>query len=111
VRYLEQRYLPDLSRHIITERCIDPLYFQDTLNSSLGSAFSVEPLLTQPAWFRPHNQSEDVPNHYFAGAGTHLGAGVPGVLSSGKIVADLIGWADGGGTKAGGPGKTLAQQL
>jgi phytoene desaturase len=47
-------------------------------------------VLTQSAWFRPHNQSEDVPNLYFAGAGTHPGAGLPGVISSGKIVADLV---------------------
>lgn len=91
VSYLEERYLPDLSRHIITEHFIDPLHFRDTLNSYLGSAFSVEPVLTQSAWFRPHNQSEDVPNLYFAGAGTHPGAGIPGVISSGKIVADMIG--------------------
>jgi phytoene desaturase len=94
IRYLEERYLPGLSRHIVTERRIDPLHFRDTLNSHLGSAFSVEPILTQSAWFRPHNVSEDVPNLYFAGAGTHPGAGIPGVLSSGKIVADMIGAAD-----------------
>ena len=93
MRYLEERYLPGLTRHIVAERRVDPRYFRDTLNSHLGSAFSVEPTLTQSAWFRPHNQSEDVPNLYLVGAGTHPGAGVPGVLSSGKIVADLIGAA------------------
>ncbi len=91
VAYLESRYMPGLSRHIVTERVIDPRHFRDTLNSHLGSAFSVEPILTQSAWFRPHNRSEDVANLYFAGAGTHPGAGIPGVLSSGKIVAQLIG--------------------
>lgn len=91
--YLEEHYLPDLSRHIITEYYIDPLYFQNTLNSYLGSAFSVEPLLTQSAWFRPHNVSEDVENLYFVGAGTHPGAGLPGVISSGKIVAEMVGLA------------------
>jgi phytoene desaturase len=91
VDYLEDRYLPGLSSSIVTERQIDPRYFRDTLNSHLGSAFSVEPILTQSAWFRPHNRSEDVPNLFFAGAGTHPGAGLPGVLSSGKIVADMIG--------------------
>ena len=89
--YLEERYLPGLSKHLVTERMIDPLHFRDTLNSHLGSAFSVEPILTQSAWFRPHNRSEDISNLYFAGAGTHPGAGIPGVLSSGKIVAELIG--------------------
>ncbi|HEV2764280.1 MAG TPA: phytoene desaturase family protein, partial [Pyrinomonadaceae bacterium] len=90
VKYLEDRYLPNLSRHIVTEHFIDPLHFRDTLNSHLGSAFSVEPVLTQSAWFRPHNLSEDIPNLYLVGAGTHPGAGLPGVMSSGKIVAEMI---------------------
>lgn len=90
VAYLEQRYLPSLSQHIVTEHFIDPLHFRDELNSYKGSAFSVEPTLFQSAWFRPHNQSEDVPNLYCVGAGTHPGAGIPGVISSGKIIADLI---------------------
>jgi phytoene desaturase len=91
MQYLEEHYMPDLSKHIVTEHFIDPLHFRDTLNSYLGSAFSVEPILTQSAWLRPHNVSEDIPNLYFAGAGTHPGAGLPGVMSSGKIVADMIG--------------------
>jgi phytoene desaturase len=91
MQHLEERLLPGLSRHIVTEHQIDPLHFEATLSSYLGSAFSVEPILTQSAWMRPHNVSEDVPNLYFTGAGTHPGAGIPGVLSSGKIVADLIG--------------------
>jgi phytoene desaturase len=74
---------------------VDPRYFHDTLNSHVGSAFSVEPILRQSAWFRPHNRSEDVPNLFLVGAGTHPGAGVPGVLSSGKLVAAMIGRADG----------------
>ena len=56
----------------------------------MGSAFSVQPMLTQSAWFRPHNRSEDFDNLYFVGAGTHPGAGLPGVLSSSKIAEDLI---------------------
>jgi len=91
VRDLEERYLPGLSSHIVTERVVDPRYFRDALGSHLGSAFSVQPILTQSAWFRPHNVSEDVPNLYLVGAGTHPGAGVPGVIASGKIVADMIG--------------------
>lgn len=90
VQYLEQRYLPNLSQHIVTEHSIDPLHFRDVLSSYKGSAFAVEPTLLQSAWFRPHNQSEDVPNLYCVGAGTHPGAGLPGVISSAKIVADLI---------------------
>ena len=93
LEYLEERYLPGLRDHIVTEMHIDPRYFRDRLNSHLGSAFSVEPTLMQSAWLRPHNKSEDVEGLYFAGAGTHPGAGLPGVMSSGKIVADLIGSA------------------
>lgn len=93
VQHLEQHYLPNLSQHIVTEHWIDPLHFRDTLNSHKGSAFSIEPTLFQSAWFRPHNHSEDIPNLYCVGAGTHPGAGLPGTLSSGKIVADLIGRA------------------
>jgi len=96
VSYLEARYMRDLSQHIVTERWIDPRYFRDELNSHLGAAFSLQPTLRQSAWFRPHNASEDVANLYLVGAGTHPGPGVPGVLSSGKIVADLIGPASDG---------------
>jgi phytoene desaturase len=94
--YLEERYLPGLRSTIVTEHHVDPRYFRDTLNSHLGSAFSVQPTLTQSAYLRPHNRSEDIPNLYFAGAGTHPGAGLPGVMGSGKIVADQIGVAPGG---------------
>ena len=93
MQYLEERYMPGLSKHIVTEMRIDPIHFRDTLSSHLGSAFSVQPTLFQSAYFRPHNKSEDIPNLYFAGAGTHPGAGLPGVISSGKIVAELIGEA------------------
>jgi phytoene desaturase len=91
MQFLERNYLPDLQANIVTEHYIDPLYFQNRLNSHLGAAFSVQPVLLQSAWFRPHNRSEDFSNLYFAGAGTHPGAGLPGVLASGKIVAELIG--------------------
>ena len=90
MQFLEENYLPDLRANIIAEHYIDPLHFQTTLNSHLGAAFSIQPLLTQSAWFRPHNQSEDFDNLYFAGAGTHPGAGLPGVLSSSIIVENLI---------------------
>jgi phytoene desaturase len=88
--YLEERYLPGLQRHIVSERRIDPRYFEGTLNSYLGSAFGAEPTLLQSAYMRPHNVSPDIPNLYFCGAGTHPGAGIPGVIASGKIVADLV---------------------
>ena len=91
MQFLEENYLPDLQANIVAEHYIDPLHFQDTLNSYLGSAFSVQPTLLQSAWFRPHNRSEDFDDLYFVGAGTHPGAGLPGVLASAKIVEALIG--------------------
>jgi phytoene desaturase len=91
MQFLEDNYLPGLQANIVAEHFIDPLHFQNTLNSHLGSAFSVQPTLLQSAWFRPHNRSEDFENLYFVGAGTHPGAGLPGVLSSAKIVEGLIG--------------------
>ena len=90
MQYLEDNYLPDLQENIVAEHYIDPIHFEDTLNSYKGSAFSVEPILTQSAWFRPHNRSEDVERLYFAGAGTHPGAGLPGVISSAKIAEKLV---------------------
>lgn len=90
MRFLEDNYLPDLSENIVAEHYIDPLHFRDDLNSHLGSAFSFQPILTQSAWFRPHNQSEEFDNLYFVGAGTHPGAGLPGVLSSAIIAENLI---------------------
>lgn len=89
--FLEDNYLPDLQANIVAEHHIDPLHFQTTLNSHLGAAFSVQPILLQSAWFRPHNRSEDFENLYFVGAGTHPGAGLPGVLSSAIIAENLIG--------------------
>ena len=91
--YLEKHFMPDLRKHIVSETHIDPLHFEGTLNSYLGSAFSVAPTLMQSAYLRPHNLSEDIPNLYFVGAGTHPGAGMPGVISSGKIVGNMIGKA------------------
>lgn len=87
--FLERNYLPDLSRHLVTEHMIDPRHFRDTLSSHLGAAFAVEPILTQSAWFRPHNRAPGVPNLYFVGAGTHPGAGLPGVLCS-AVIADAL---------------------
>jgi len=71
MKFLEDNYLPGLRENLVAEHYIDPLHFQNTLNSYQGAAFSVEPILTQSAWFRPHNLSEDFDNLYFVGAGTH----------------------------------------
>lgn len=88
--FLDQRYLPGLKENLATVRTLTPLGFETDLRSYAGAGFSFEPVFTQSAWFRPHNQSEDIPNLYFVGAGTHPGAGVPGVLSSAKIAEKLI---------------------
>jgi phytoene desaturase len=90
MKFLEERYLPGLLDSIVTERLLTPLDFETTLDTHLGTGFSFEPIFTQSAWFRPHNESEDVQNLFFTGAGTHPGAGVPGVLCSAKIVETLI---------------------
>ncbi len=90
MKYLDQRYLPGLLDKLATERLLTPLDFETTLNTYRGSGFSFEPIFRQSAWFRPHNESEDVRNLFFVGAGTHPGAGVPGVLSSAKIVEQLV---------------------
>ncbi len=90
MKFLEENYLPGLESSIVEELYVDSRYFRDELNSYLGSGFSIQPVLTQSAWFRPHNRSEEFGNLYFVGAGTHPGAGLPGVLSSAKIVDNLI---------------------
>jgi len=82
--------LPDLGRHVVTSRLMTPLDFRDRLCSFRGAAFAHEPKLTQSAWFRPHNRSEDVDGLYLVGAGTHPGAGLPGVLSSAKVLEGLL---------------------
>ena len=81
---------PNLRQHIVTKRLFTPQDFETQFEAYLGSAFQFEPILTQSAWFRPHNVSEDVENLYFVGAGTHPGAGLPGVLSSAKVLDKVI---------------------
>jgi phytoene desaturase len=82
--------LPDLRRHVVTRRIFTPLDFEGELNTYLGSAFSVAPKLTQSAWFRPHNRDPHIPGLYIVGAGTHPGAGLPGVISSAKATCRVI---------------------
>jgi phytoene desaturase len=88
--YLEQHYMPGLRSQLVTVRHFTPFDFRDELNAHLGSAFSLEPILTQSAWFRPHNRDDQIKNLYFVGAGTHPGAGVPGVIGSAKATAQLM---------------------
>jgi phytoene desaturase len=93
---LEQTCIPGLRENLVTSRMITPQHFRDELSSERGAAFSIQPVLRQSAYFRFHNRSEDVENLYFVGAGTHPGAGMPGVISSAKVVDRLI--ADRAGT-------------
>ena len=83
---LEETLLPGLGKAIVTSKFVTPQTFQDRLCSFRGAGFGLEPVLTQSAWFRPHNRSEDVGNLFLVGAGTHPGAGLPGVLSSARIL-------------------------
>jgi phytoene desaturase len=88
--YLEERYIPNLKADLVTSRIFTPFDFRDELNAHVGSAFSLDPVLTQSAWFRPHNRDRDIANLYLVGAGTHPGAGVPGVIGSAKATAGLM---------------------
>jgi phytoene desaturase len=90
LQYLEERYIPDLRADLVTSRIFTPFDFRDELNAHLGSAFSLEPVLTQSAWFRTHNRDATLAGLYFVGAGTHPGAGVPGVVASAKATAGLV---------------------
>jgi phytoene desaturase len=89
-RELGNTVLPDLENQIVSSRMLTPQDFQDRLSSFRGAAFGLEPILTQSAWFRPHNRSEDVDRLYLVGAGTHPGAGLPGVLSSARILDSVV---------------------
>jgi phytoene desaturase len=82
--------LPDLGKHVVTSKLMTPIDFRDGLCALRGAAFGLEPVLLQSAWFRPHNKSEDVAGLYLVGAGTHPGAGVPGVLSSAKVLDRVV---------------------
>ena len=88
--YLEKHYIPGLKDDLVTSRIFTPNDFRSELNAHVGSAFSLDPVLTQSAWFRPHNRDDAISNLYIVGAGTHPGAGVPGVVGSAKATAGLM---------------------
>ena len=91
IHFLEQEAgLEGLEASIVTEHAFTPLDFASELRSYLGAAFSIEPTLFQSAYFRPHNRSNDIDGLYFVGAGTHPGAGIPGVLLSANITSRLV---------------------
>ena len=89
---MEQDLMPNLKNNIIADFYLTPDYFEKDLNTKFGSGFSIQPKFTQSAYFRFHNKSEIYDGLYFVGAGTHPGAGVPGVLSSAKVL-DKILWS------------------
>ncbi len=91
---LEATALPGFSREVVTSRIATPVDFETRLLAEKGAAFGLEPILTQCAWFRPHNRSEELDRLYLVGAGTHPGAGLPGVLSSAKILDEVVPHAD-----------------
>ena len=87
---LEQRLMPDLRRYISVRRWVTPEYFRDELGAWQGNGFSLAPVLWQSAWLRPHNRSSLIPGLYLTGAGTHPGAGIPGVVNAARVTADLV---------------------
>jgi phytoene desaturase len=87
---LEERLMPDIRSRIRTRFHYAPSDFGRDLGAHLGSAFSLEPILTQSAWFRTHNRDDVIHNLYFVGAGTHPGAGIPGVVGSAEATAGLM---------------------
>ena len=87
---LEERLLPGLGEHVIASMTLSPEDFRDRYLSPHGAGFSVEPRILQSAWFRPHNVSEEAPGLYLVGAGTHPGAGLPGVVASAEVLMKVV---------------------
>ncbi len=90
VQALSETMLPGLHRHIKARFHMTPLDFRENYLSTHGAGFSIAPILRQSAWFRFHNRSEGIRDLYLVGAGTHPGAGLPGVLSSAKVLDHLL---------------------
>ncbi|MBF96214.1 MAG: Phytoene desaturase (lycopene-forming) [Alphaproteobacteria bacterium MarineAlpha9_Bin4] len=90
IRVLEKRLMPDLRKKIVQCFYMTPLDFKERYLSDAGAGFSLAPFFTQSAWFRFHNKSEIIKNLYLVGAGTHPGAGLPGVLSSARVLEKLL---------------------
>ena len=90
INKMENDLLPELKKNIIEDFYLTPDYFEKELNTKYGSGFSIQPKFSQSAYFRFHNKSEICDNLYFVGAGTHPGAGIPGVLSSAKVLDKIL---------------------
>ncbi len=87
---MDKSVLPGIKENVVSDFFLTPDYFEKELSTLHGSGFSIQPKFTQSAYFRFHNQSEVFKNLYFVGAGTHPGAGIPGVLSSAKVLDELF---------------------
>jgi len=87
---LSTTIMPDLKSVITDEFYMTPVDFKDDYRSMYGAGFSIAPIFLQSAWFRFHNRDPHIDNLYFAAAGAHPGAGIPGVLSSAKVVENLV---------------------
>jgi phytoene desaturase len=87
---LESTLLPGLGDHVVTSKVMTPLDFRDRFLAPTGAAFGMEPILSQSAYFRPHNKSHWLKNLYMVGAGTHPGAGITGVVTSAKVADSLV---------------------
>ena len=90
INKMEKDLMPNLKENIVEDFYLTPDYFEKDLNTKFGSGFSIQPKFTQSAYFRFHNKSEIYDGLYFVGAGTHPGAGVPGVLSSAKVLDKIL---------------------
>ncbi len=87
---LETTVLPELGHHIACSHYVTPKDFENRFNSYKGAGFGPEPVIWQSAWFRAHNRSEEIDGLYLVGASTHPGAGIPGVLTSARVVVGGI---------------------
>ena len=90
VKELSHTIMPDLDKNITDVFWMNPKDFKNDYNSMHGAGFSIAPIFTQSAWFRYHNKDKKIRNLYFSAAGSHPGAGIPGVLSSAKVVENII---------------------
>ena len=90
VKELSKTIMPDLENNITDVFWMNPKDFKNDYNSMHGAGFSIAPIFTQSAWFRYHNKDKKIKNLYFSAAGSHPGAGIPGVLSSAKVVENII---------------------
>jgi phytoene desaturase len=87
---LDKTIMPGILTNAVSKFCMTPVDFKNDYRTPHGSGFSIAPILTQSAWFRTHNQDDKYKNLYYVGAGTHPGAGIPGVLNSAKVVDNII---------------------